>query len=163
MAEDAREHLVEADGLFQRGHRVEAADRRRDMVGDRPRQVQLFRGQLAGLLVIDHELADQAAGGHQRDEAKRADALVAEERQNEAIAGSVVTSAMIPAGDPGLAGPGRMSLDSAPILTGEVAPGAEAHHPIGVEDQDRRSVRTQRALDGVQRRIVDAPRRDRRR
>ena len=53
-----------------------ALDGEAELPRQRERQLHLFGVELPGRVVIDHELADEPAFGHQRDESERADALL---------------------------------------------------------------------------------------
>jgi hypothetical protein len=106
--------------------------------------------------VVGHELADQPALCQERNERERADAFALDGRPE--IAGKLGSIDVRDANDVGIAGiarPGRMSLDRAPVAVGQSPPGDEAHHVGIVEQQDRGALAAQRLADGVEGGLVD--------
>ena len=80
-------------GLAQRVLGLRPLGDRREVVGDRPRQKQLPVAPLVRCVPVEHELPEQPAPAHQRDERKRPDALLADgplDRRLEARCGHVL-------------------------------------------------------------------------
>jgi hypothetical protein len=126
------------------------------MGGDDARQGQLVRVQGPRRRVVQHELADHPLRTDQRDEGQAHDSLSLEERP-------VRSERVVPTdvGDDdglriqGVGLPGRVAFD--PLLVGGRQPAArlEAHHAIGIEEEDGRTFDAEAGVQGIQCALVD--------
>jgi hypothetical protein len=127
-----------------------------DVVRDDLGQPHLLGGESVRGIEIHHELAQQVLAGVERDEGQRPDAFAPDglpEGRQPLVAIHVghhhrprATHARRP---------GRVAFHRAPVRVGQAAPGHEAHHAPGVEEQDGGALRAERGLQGVEREGVD--------
>src|SRR4029077_17859327 len=103
------------------------------------------------------ELANEFALGHQRSEGKRTDALRFHSRLQRFRKFGVTD---IRDTDwlrvLGVAGPWRVTINSAPIPIRQPAPSDEPHDPRLIEQQDRRALAAQRTVNSIQSRVIHA-------
>jgi hypothetical protein len=108
------------------------------VVRDRPREEHLAIAPDVRLVVVQHELAEQAPSADERDEGERRDALLAYsalELGPEAGCGDVVDEHRLRILRS--RGPRRVALRGGAIAVGKTAPGAEAEDAVAAVEQHR--------------------------
>ena len=134
------------------GSRHREGDLGRDETGE----LQFFRRQVARLREIQHELPDDSVGILERDEGQRGDPFSEEgleKRREIGVLGHVGHDDRLGAFHAG--GPRGVSLDRTPIAVRQIAPSLEAHHAVGIEQQDGRLLDTESALERIEGRLVN--------
>jgi hypothetical protein len=148
-AQDRRELLAR---LPQRLLRPRPLGHRREMVRDRPGEEHLALAPGVRLVVVEHELAEQAPAADERDEREGRDPLLADgalELGLEACGGHVLDEHRLRVLR--ARRPRRVPVGRGAIPLGEAAPGAEAEHAVVVGEQDRRASGAGRGQQRVER------------
>ena len=131
-----------------------AVDRPGDEFGDRgcrgPRPGKGVRG-----VVVEHELAEQAAGVNQGDEREGRDAFGMNTGRSAASSGSSGTSGTSIGSDPSRRETRDDALDGHPVLLGQAAPRSEPDHALAVEHQDGRSLDADGLLQRGERSVIE--------
>src|SRR5205823_13948493 len=102
----------------------------------------------------EHELPEQPATAHERDEGERPDSLLAHhalERRLELRAGEIVDEHGLWVLD--VRRPRRVPLGEGAVAIGEAAPGAAAEYALVVGEQDRGAIRARGFEERVERRL----------
>jgi hypothetical protein len=130
--------------------------RKRHLGGDDAGQLQFVGAEHAGFRVIQHELADHASHADERHERHRRDALGPDHRQirqQRGIAAHVAHDDRLRIRRVGC--PGRVTLDGPAIGIRQTAIRLEAHHAVGVEEEDRSARDIEPLVERVQGGSVD--------
>ena len=108
----------------------------RDVMSNRLAELEFVGGEVVGLIVVQHELAEQFALGDEWDERERAEALCPKERKegSEGIVGKCVRNDD-GLGVLGVSPPRRMALHGRAVCVGQPGPDTEPHHSLIVERQ----------------------------
>ena len=150
-AQDARELPAR---LVQRLLRLRPLGHRSEVVRDRPREEHLAVAPVVRRVAVEHELPEQPATAHERDEGERPDSLLAHhalERRLELRAGEIVDEHGLWV--PDVRRPRRVPLGEGAVAIGEPAPGTEAEHALVVGEQDRGAIRARGFEERVERRL----------
>ena len=134
-----------------------AVDRPGDELGNRGCHADLALGKGVRGVVVEHELAEQAAGVNQGDEREGRDAFGIEHRTKRnqlRIERNIRHQYRLRIRRVGR--PGTMPLDGHPVLLGQAAPRSEPDHALAVEHQDGRSLDADGPLQRGERSVIDA-------